>query len=409
MAVITSFLGAVCAWHFIFARVGWHCIAVPLWETAAVFLLLAAIKTRRNGLFALAGAATAVNLMTYSISRLLVAKEALLTGYLWLKGLVRPKTHGRGFLLAVIVLLICSVPVIWYAAHHWEVFQGRTRALLILGHAGESGVSPLVDNLEKTLLNINYRANGDDFFIAAPLFDFPLSWLFAVGFVICCILFDRPRYGIVLLWFASSMIPGILSAPNPNHNMSALFPALIIAGVAADFGIDAFAAERPVLGRLARGAVLIGGPCPSRPSGANVRSYIDPQTRRDLWGFYPETRVVGEYMKGILDHYDVYVANNYPIDILIFLTYRGGDFVPAFHHLWNDGATILTLPLKPPAGKGVAFIAKPEAENEPVFRGLVARFPGARVEQLRDTIDPLHPNRIAATVVLIGPKRWLRA
>ena len=34
----------------------------------------------------------------------------------------------------------------------------------------------------------------------------------------------------------------------------------------------------------------------------------------------------------------------------------------------------------------------------------MARFPGARVEQLRDTIDPLHPNRIAATVVLIGPK-----
>jgi DNA-binding beta-propeller fold protein YncE len=405
MAVVTSFLGAVCAWHFIFARVGWHCIAVPLWETTAVFLLLAAIKTRRKGLFALAGAATAVNLMTYSISRLLVAKEALLVAYLWLKGLVRPKTHGRGLLLAAIVMLICSVPVIRYAAKHWDAFQGRTRALLILGRADESGVSPLVDNLKKTLLNINYRANGDDFFIDAPLFDFPLSWLFAVGFVICAILFDRPRYGIVLLWFASSMIPGVLSAPNPNHNMSALVPALIIAGVAADFMIDTVRRRAARLGRLARrGAVLIGATAAIATVWWNVRSYIDPQTRRDLWGFYPETRVVGEYMRGILDHYDVYVADNYPIDSLIFLTYRGGDFVPAFHHLWNDGATILTLPLRPPAGKGVAFIAKPETENEPVFRGLVARFSGARVEELRDTIDPLHPNRIAATVVLIEPE-----
>ncbi|OYV97195.1 MAG: hypothetical protein B7X11_06615, partial [Acidobacteria bacterium 37-65-4] len=137
----TSFLGAVCAWHFIFARVGWRCISVPLWETAAVFLLLAAIQTRRTGLFALAGAATAVNLMTYSISRLLVAKEALLTAYLWLKGLVRPKTHGRGFLLAVIVLLICSVPVVRYAANHWDAFQGRTHALLILERSGESEAS----------------------------------------------------------------------------------------------------------------------------------------------------------------------------------------------------------------------------------------------------------------------------
>ncbi len=266
-------------------------------------------------------------------------------------------------------------------------------------------MSPLVDNLKKTLLNINYRANGDDFFIDAPLLDFPLSWLFAVGFVICGILFDRPRYGIVLLWFASSMIPGVLSAPNPNHNMSALVPALIIAGVAADFMIDAVRRRAALLGRFARrGAVLIGATAAIATVWWNVRSYIDPQTRRDLWGFYPETRVVGEYMRGILDHYDVYVADNYPIDSLIFLTYRGGDFVPAFHHLWNDGATILTLPLRPPAGKGVAFIAKPEAENEPVFRGLVARFPGARVEQLRDTIEPLHPNRIAATVVLIGPE-----
>ena len=405
MALTISFLGAVCAWHFIFARVGWHCISMPLWETAAVFLLLAAIQTRKKTLFALAGVATAVNLTTYSISRLLAAKEAVLAGYLWTNGLIRPKTHGKGFLLAAVFFLVCSVPVIRYAATHWDAFQGRTRVLLVSRQVGESGASPLIENLKKTVLNINYRANGDDFFIDAPLFDFPISWLFAIGFVICCILADRPRYGIVLLWFVSSMVPGILSAPNPNHNMAALFPALIIAGVAANFGIDASRRYTARLGRAARQVVaIVGLAAASLMVYANVRWYIDPHTRRELWGFYPETRVVGEYMRGILDRYDVYVANNYPIDSLIFLTYRGGEFTPSFHHLWNDGAKILTLPLAAPSGKGVAFIAKPEPENEPIFRGLVARFPGARVEQLRETINPQHPEKLAATVVLIEPE-----
>ena len=404
MAVVTSFLGAVCAWHFIFGRVGWHCIAVPLWETVAVFLMLVAVRSRKKALFALAGAATAVNLMTYSISRLLLVKEAILAAYLWLKGTVRTRLHAHGVLLFIAAFLVCSLPVIYYAANHWEVFQGRARMLLISGPVSESGVSPLVENLRRTVLNLNYRANGDDFFINAPLLDFPLSLLFAIGFVICLVLADRPRYGFVLLWFAGSMIPGVLSAPNPNHNMGALFPALIIAGVAANFGIDASRRYTARFGRVARRAVPIGGlAVASLMVYANARWYIDPHTRRDLWGFYPETRVVGEYMRGILDRYDVYVADNYPIDTLIFLTYRGGDFVPAFHHLWNDGATILNLRLKPPAGKGVAFIAKPEPANDLIFNGLLARFPGAQLLHLRETNNPQRAESVVATVVLIEP------
>jgi sugar lactone lactonase YvrE len=404
MALVTSFLGAVCAWHFIFGRVGWHCIAVPLWETIAVFLMLAGIRSRKRALFALAGAATAVNLMTYSISRLLLVKEAMLAGYLWIRGTVRTKLHARGLLAFIAAFVLCSLPVIHYAATHWEVFQGRARMLLISRPIGESGVSPLVENLKRTVLNLNYRANGNDFFIDAPLLDFPLSLLFAIGFVICLVLADRPRYGVVLLWFAGSMIPGLLSAPNPNHNMGALFPALILAGVAADCAVDLVRYEAARLGRAARwGAAVLGLCAASSMIYANIRSYIDPRTRRDLWGFYPETRVVGEYMRGILDRYDVYVANNYPIDTLIFLTYRGGEFVPAFHHLWNDGAKILTLPLEPPAGKGVAFIAKPEPANDPIFRGLPERFPGAQLLHLRETINPQRPENVIATVVLIEP------
>ena len=403
-ALLTSFLASVCAWHFIFARVGWHCIAVPLWETAAVFLLLAAIRTRRRALYLLAGAATAVNLATYSISRLLAAKEAALVVYLRARGVIRRATHGRGLLLAAVVFVACSTPVILYAARNWSVFQGRARDLIVSRKVGQMGAAPLVANLQKTILNMNYRANGDDFFINEPLLDFPISLLFAVGFVICCALADRPRYGLLLLWFVTSMAPGVLSAPNPNHNMGALVPALILAGVAAEFGVRLARREAARRGRaFARAAAATGLAAAGLVVCSDVRTYLDPRTRREMWGFYPETRVVGEYMRAIQDTHEVYVADNFPEDTLTFLTYRGGPFAASYHYLWTEGASMLTRPLKPPDGKGVAFIASPVPANDRIFRGLLQRFPGARLVPLNETIDPRHADTVVAKAVLIEP------
>jgi hypothetical protein len=108
-------------------------------------------------------------------------------------------------------------------------------------------------------------------------------------------------------------------------------------------------------------------------------------------------------MAGILDRYDVYIAENFPIDILMFLTYRGGDYVPRFHHLWDKGRSILSIPFSPPAGKGVAFISKPSPENEGLFRGLLAQHPRARRLDLPEGAAPDGRARVAATVVLIEP------
>ncbi|MFH0777466.1 MAG: 6-bladed beta-propeller, partial [Candidatus Eisenbacteria bacterium] len=405
MALIASFLMSVCGWHFIFSRVGWSCIAVPLWETVAVFLLLAAVKRNRSGLFALAGAATAANLMTYSISRILIVKELAIAAYLWFKKIVTIRACWKGGAVFLAVFLLCSLPVIHYAATHWDTFQGRARVLIITGRMDQEGVAPLIDAFKKTILNFNYRANGNDFFIEEPLLDFPISVFFAFGFVVCCLLFNRPRYGILLIWFLTSLTPGIMSAPNPNHNMGALVPCAIMAAVSCDLAVGFLwrwvsrfwrragtaLAVLAVLGALA----LVYG---------NYRWYIGPETRREMWGFYPDTRVVGEYMNTILDDYEVYVADVYfPIDSLIFLTCHGGEFAPRFHHLWEKGHLILTMNLRPPAGKGVAFIAKPTQHYDPVYRGILRKYPGSVLVDLRETINDKNPDRVCARAVLIPP------
>jgi sugar lactone lactonase YvrE len=141
---------------------------------------------------------------------------------------------------------------------------------------------------------------------------------------------------------------------------------------------------------------------------ANVRFYIAPSTRRDLFGFYPETRVVGEYIRGILDRYEVFLADSFPTDTLVFLTYRGGDFTLPFEQLWEDGHLILTRPLAPPPGKGVAFIANPSPENQPLFSELLARYPGARRFDLRGRPALGERDDSVATVVLIEPGSLMR-
>lgn len=403
--LIAMFFMSVCGWHFIFSRVGWHCISVPLWETIALFLLFAAIKRNKLTLFALAGAATSVNLMTYSISRILIGKEAVIGLYLWLKKVVTFRAYWKGAVVFLVVFAVCAVPVIHYALTNWTAFQGRTRMLFIGGRIQREGLAPLAAVLGKTLLNFNYRANGNDYFIHDPLLDLPLSVFFAFGFVACCVLSRRPRYGMLLIWFLMSILPGILSEPNPNHNFSALVPSLVIAAVAGDLALGSlwrwlsrfWRRAGTVLAVMAvAGALLIV--C------ANYRWYIAAETRRDIWGLYPETRVVGEYMDTILDEYEVYVADNFPIDSLVFLTYDGGDFDPRFQHLWGKGSRILSINLRPPPGKGVAFIAKPIAKNEPIFRRLLAQYPGSELVLLRETINPKNPDRVIAKVVLIGPE-----
>jgi len=405
MALISAFFMSVCGWHFIFSRVGWRCIAVPLWEIVALFLLFAAIKRRKLALFALAGAATAINLLTYSVSRTFIVKELAIAGYLWIKKIITIKSYWKPGVLFLVVFTVCSLPVVHYAINNMEAFQGRARAILITGRLGREGIAPLLENLKRTVLNFNYRAGGNDFFVNEPILDFPLSVFFVFGFAICCLLFNRPRYGILLIWFLMSLVPGLLTAPNANRNIGALPPAMIIAAIACDTAIASLWGTLSRFWRragtvLAVLAVTIGLVI----TYCNYRWYISPDTRRELWGVYPETRVVGEYMDTILDEYDVYVADNYPIDALTFLTYRGGDFVPRFHHLWERGHRILEKDLAPPSGKGVAFIAKPIRKNEPVFRRLLARYPGSQLIELKEVINLKDPDKVIAKVVLIGPQ-----
>ncbi|HPC84170.1 MAG TPA: SMP-30/gluconolactonase/LRE family protein [Thermoanaerobaculaceae bacterium] len=405
LALITTFLGAICGWHIVFARSGWHCIAVPLWETFAMLLLLSAVQTGRLPLFGAAGGATAVNLMTYSISRLLLPKQALILAFLWLRGRLRLGAIRRGALVFFVTFAALSAPVVHWAVNHWEAFQGRTRVLLVFNRIASDGLAPLADNLAQTLLNLNYQGNGDDFIIGDPLLDFPTSWLFAVGFVLCSLLADRPRHGVLLLWFAASMVPGFLSNPNPNHNIAALIPAVMMAGVAADWLLGGALRMASTRGRWHSAAVHAAvGAIAIALVAMTLRTYIAPSTRREIEGLYPETRAVGEHLRDLIDRYDVHVAGDFPVDILTFLTYRGGSFTSRFQYLGDNGESLLVQELRPVDGKGAALVARASPEGDAVARGLMERFPGARRVELEWRPHPRGPARPAAILVFLDPE-----
>jgi hypothetical protein len=381
IALASTLFLAVCGWHFVFSRVGWHCITVPLWETAALFAFWSAARSSRTSLFALAGAVAAVNLATYSISRLLLFKLFLLYLYWNWRGEVSWKKQWRQGAVFLLSFIAAAIPIFVYAFENWDAFQGRTRALLVANQPLSDAIAGFARNLWATLLNFNYRGNGDDFIVDRPLLDAPISVFFVLGLALALVRFRESRWGTLLLWWLASLLPGLLSSPNPNHNIAALVPAVLLAGSGAVFCLDAladaFSKNRRRWAAATAALLLAGGTVLYHYS-----LYLHSSTRRPLWGLYPETRIVGAHLNNLLPDHAAYVANNYPVDILTFMTDNGGDFIPRFTHLWNQPEKILSIPPSDWDGKGMVFIAKPSPENEPVFSALKTLYPAGRLFDL---------------------------
>jgi hypothetical protein len=135
--------------------------------------------------------------------------------------------------------------------------------------------------------------------------------------------------------------------------------------------------------------------------------YLGPN-RTELWGFYPETTVVGRYLRQIDGRYDAYLTDNYPRDALTYLTYRPGDPLVGLessgyplqpHYTWQDSSQQFLTDVARP-GRGLAFFMFAGLPaNEATLQQLRARYRNAVAFTFmyhHDTID-----RPASLVVLV--------
>ena len=393
LALMATLFLASSGWHLVFSRTGWRSDFQPLFMAMTGCFFVRGLERVRVMDFLLAGLGLALTLNIYNGSRVYPAVFAgwviLLVLQSWtVRGFVR--RYGVGLLFMAIAFAIAIAPLAWFAVHDWETFQGRAAAL--------RGASTLAASLKASLLLFNLHGNGDDFFIDDPALELPTAVLFVFGVLWSVLRWRDERAQFLLLGLIINLVPGMVSKPNLNRDIGTMVFVYFFCGLGALFFAQQLRRALGSAGRVASGGLLIAAAVAAMV--ATYSQFLGPE-RRPIWGFYPETTVLGHYLKKIVPGYSIWVGGaNFPRDSLTYLSYQGkGE--PRPNYVWiEDVRTLRDLKTTPRPGKGMAFVLANEGQGPAVLAELAQRYPSHAVEELR---FPAEGGRVFAKALLVAP------
>ncbi len=377
MALIATLFLAVAGWHVVFSRTGWRSDFQPLFMAATCYFFFRGMRAGRIVDFLLAGVALALTLNTYNGSRVFPAVFAawvpLVALQSWrLRTFLR--RYGLGLVFFALAFAIAIAPLALYAVENWDIFMGRASAL--------RGASSFADALQATLLLFNVAGNGDDFFIREPALEVPTAVFFVFGLLWAILRVRDQRAQFLLIGLVVNLVPGLVSKPNLNRDIGTMIFVFAFAGMGAWF----FARQLREL--VPRGGAAVGAAfllvAATAATHAGYRDYLSDD-RRAIWGYYPETTVLGRYLKRIARDYDVWVGGaNFPRDSLTYLSYLGGPDPMRRNYTWvDDVRTLLRMPVVGDGPKGLAFVLAADGPARSVFAELERRYPQHEVVELR--------------------------
>ena len=120
--------------------------------------------------------------------------------------------------------------------------------------------------------------------------------------------------------------------------------------------------------------------------------------RVELWGFYPETLVVGEFMKNNDKFYNFYLTDNFPRDTLTYLTYKTGDPFIKNYEWFENKEDLLDVGLK--NDKKNVFIMFDTKNNLQFINKLKVEYPEGKIGKLKYVDDNI--NRSAALLFIVN-------
>lgn len=345
-ALFSTFLLAISGWHIIMGKTVWRAITTPFFEIITFLTFFKAIHQKNNFYYILSGIFLGLTLNTYNGARSVIIFCFLILFYLILSS----RKYWLGSCLFVISFVIVSLPLIKYTVNNWDQFNSRLDSLSVFNRIKTAqNLSPLWENTKKSLFIFNVRANGDDFFTSQPLLDSPVSWLFILGLIICLIKIKKPLSKFLLLGISINLLPGFISIPNGNRNIATMPFVYLIAGLGLkqiwQSANDNFRSKLPSTIIVAFICIL---------GLLNTYQIYFSKYRREIWGFYPETTIVGNFMKDKLNDYDFFLTDNYPRDALTFLTYKNGDPFKKYYTWFENKNDFLTVNQN--TNKGIIFI-----------------------------------------------------
>jgi sugar lactone lactonase YvrE len=393
-ALVATLLFGVSGWHLVFSRTGWRSDFQPFFTVFTCCFFIRGMLSARPMDFVLAGVGLALTINVYNAARVFPALFVL-----WLVAVRFQSWTGRGFrrrylvplLFMAAAFLIAIAPMAWFAATHWSAFQSRMAAL--------RGQSTLTQALLSSALLFNFFGNGDDFFVTEPALEYPTAVLFVFGLVWTILRWRDERSQFLLLGFIIGLLPGLVSRPNLNRDVGTMPFVYFFVAMGAVYLAQQLHALVPRIGRyLAIGVLIIVS---AAATGAGFSDYLGPNPRR-IWGFYPETTVLGRYLNTLVPDNAIWVGgDNYPRDTITYLTYQGSGSPTRRNYTWlDDIGTLRTAQLRPAAGKGMVFALANNGHGQSVFRYLERRYPDHIVHELR---YPESGGPVFAKVLLVPP------
>jgi sugar lactone lactonase YvrE len=391
-ALLATLLLGVSGWHLIFSRTGWRSDFQPFFTTITCCFFIRGMLTASPLDFALSGVALALTVNTYNAARALPllfppwVLASMLQSWRW-RGFLR--RYGIGLATMTLTFGVTVAPLAWYAVNNWGKFQARAVAL--------EGMTTVWGAVKQTLLLFNYWGNGDDFFITTPGLEYPTAIFLVFGILWGLARLRDERVQFLLLGLVVNCLGGVISKPNMNRNIGTMPFIYFFVALGVTFFATQLRRVIPRFGRfVATAFVIIVGAAATQATYAQYLSH----NRRNVFGYYPETTVLGRYLKTLVPQYRIFVGGaNFPRDALTYLSYPGtGDpLVP--NYTWLDDVTmLLRARFLGPADKGLAFVLANEDRGPAVLAELQRRYPQ---HQVVDLYYPEGSRRVFAKAVLV--------
>jgi Dolichyl-phosphate-mannose-protein mannosyltransferase len=372
LAFLTTALVATSGWHSILSRSGWRAISVPTFVTMTFLACIYAYRSNRRIWFVLAGVSLALTAYTYDSAR--VIPLCLCIGMLlYSRRIIRwARGHMNELIIGVGTFLICAGPLILFAITHASGYTGRSTYLFVGSKVVQTqSLRPIWENVYTTFFMFHKRGNGNDFFIEDPLLDSPITFLFPFGLGIAAwyaVIRKKRGMQFMLCWFAISLIPGLLSSPNGNRNVGAIPPIYFFAALGASTMIDWYIRWVPTKKRIV--AIWLAFIVWYCAGFASYHIYLGPW-RREVPGFYPEAYTTLRYIKPYISTHDIYITDNFPKELLMFLLYQGGDPWKK-HYMLAEHGLLSTSPSK---NRPSIFIMRWNPDNQMITQVLLRKYP----------------------------------
>jgi hypothetical protein len=392
-APFSLFFLAISGWHIIMSKVGWLAILVPLLQSVTFLLLYKALRYDKKIHWIGAGISLALTLNSYGAARITPIIFTAVILYWYVNHKVNFKKFYTNIFYFLIIFLIMISPLFNFAAKNPEIYNGRANYLSVINRIREvRSIAPLIDNIKVSLGMFHYRANGNDFFINEPLLEKIPGYLLIIGLIYTLFTLGKIESFIIFIWLILGFIPGIFSVPNGNHDFSVLVPSYLIIGQGTKITYTFFKNFLNKKFAYVLISLLL------MLSLFYVYQQYFSKGRKEIFGFYPETTIVANYMKSNQNNYDFYLTDNYPRDILTFIMYKSGDPFKKNYTWLENGYDFLTVNKK---NKGLMFFMFENPQNEKLALSLQKKFPNSKKLHLPYVDGNI--SRIASLVVVIQP------